>query len=434
MNQYLFVLGRETKLCFAELETVMSVVDPAATIQNLPIGIALVQRAPNEAEGEVGPAGEKTELPLPPTIDVDTGVAVPLRSSDRSAGWWVGRLGGTRLIARVLDSVPQLTAVTFDAVVPADVRELALSSPTVSARERMKLLVQLKKLRPGLRYRPTDDSYLASALSERLIRRDDSLELLLIPNPTPGVGFMVAQVVAVQDTRAWTERDRGLPSVDPVTGMLPPKLARIMVNLAEPARESREHATSVDLSDSPLSSHRSTLLDPFCGSGQIPIEALRLGWTVIASDLDPQSIERTKTNLAWTQERSPDAAKQQWTAFQSDVVELTDHVPAGSVSAIVTEPDLGPPLRSSSAVPTERELDRVTSTIHSAFVTGRALLPPGGRVVIVIPIIAGVRIYDRLDAPATAGYTLEASFTYARPDARVVREIFIFTRKANHGA
>lgn len=430
----LFILGREAELCFAELETVLSVVDPAATIQKLSTDVALVQLAPNVAQkGEAG-------LTFDPA-------------------WWIRRLGGTRLIARVLGTIPTVSAAAIHELIDPAVRELALSSPVISAAQRMKLLGQFKKLRPGLRYRPTNESYLASGLSERLVRRDDGCELLIIStSPIPlvkwnkegGKSWLVAEVIAVQDTRAWTERDMGLPAPDPIAGMLPPKLARIMVNLAEPARPPRRAALSersesngLDGSDQITLSTSSgqqvaRLLDPFCGSGQIPIEALRLGWTVTATDLDPQGVERTKKNLVWAQERSADAAKQTWTAFSSDIAQIIDHVQAGSIDAIVTEPDLGPPLRSSTAVPSEQVLENVTQTIRRAFDAGRTLIRPGGRLVIVVPIIAGNRIADRLFKPEPgrrvddsvhSGYTLRATLHYSRPDARVERELFVFDKQ-----
>jgi tRNA G10 N-methylase Trm11 len=381
MKQTVFVLGRETELCLAELKTVLGAVDPAATIQNLSTGGAIVQLTG----------------PLDPQ-------------------WWIHRLGGTRLIARVIGTVPQLTAAVLDALVPAGVRELALSSPLVSASERMKLLLQLKKLRSGLRYRPAKNAFSVSTLSERLIRRDDGLELLVLPNPTPSVGLMVAEAVAVQDTRAWTERDMGLPAPDAFVGMLPPKVARIMVNLAEPARHNLPTPGV------------GRLLDPFCGSGQIPIEALRLGWNVTASDLDAGATDRTTQNVTWARTRSLEAAKATWGVFRAGVDELPDQLSVGSFDAIVTEPDLGPALMSSTAVPSEKILNGVTATIARAFDAGRTLIRSGGRMVIVVPIIAGNRITDRLDDSVFSGYLFRETLHYARPDSRVEREIVVLDR------
>jgi len=376
LSTYLVALGREAALGDAELRTLLGVTDPAARTSTLAPGVVLVQ---------------------------------PAQAFDPVA--LMDRLGGSRLIAEVIDTVDRAAAGLLSPLIPDGVKELAISSPSLAANTRMKLLLELKHARGGLRYRPNNDAYLASGLSERLIRREDGMELLIVRS---GDGsFVIAKVVAVQDARAWTDRDRGLPAVDAVAGLLPPKLARVLVNLAEPARQSES----------------AVLLDPFCGSGQIPIEALRLGWQVRASDLDPRAIERTETNLHWSIDHYQLNQSALLNVSHTDIRDIAKTIPAASVDAIVAEPDLGPALRASDPVPSTAILDRVRNTVAAALLAGRTVLKPNGRLVLVIPKIAGVRIYDRLDAHATSGYILEESFIYARPDARVEREIFVFDHK-----
>ncbi len=64
----------------------------------------------------------------------------------------------------------------------------------------------------------------------------------------------IGKTTHVQDADAWSERDYGRPARDDRAGMLPPKLARMMVNLAR-------------INDG------ATILDPFCGNGTILMEA-----------------------------------------------------------------------------------------------------------------------------------------------------------------
>src|SRR5690606_13809866 len=54
-------------------------------------------------------------------------------------------------------------------------------------------------------------------------------ELVFIRN---GKKTEVVQTVKVQDIDAYTKRDRGRPKRDAFVGMLPPKLAQIIINLA----------------------------------------------------------------------------------------------------------------------------------------------------------------------------------------------------------
>ena len=71
----------------------------------------------------------------------------------------------------------------------------------------------------------------------------------------------------------------GRPFFKPVT--LDPRLARLMISLS--------------FSSNPPS----LIVDPFCGTGGIAIEASLLGLDVLASDLDSRMVEGTKSNLDW---------------------------------------------------------------------------------------------------------------------------------------
>ena len=76
--------------------------------------------------------------------------------------------------------------------------------------------------------------------------------------------------------RAPTDR----PFFQPVS--LDPKQAKLMISLAH----RREFETN-------------TVVDPFCGTGGIAIEAALQGITVLASDLDPRMVKGTQKNLEW---------------------------------------------------------------------------------------------------------------------------------------
>jgi tRNA (guanine10-N2)-dimethyltransferase len=92
----------------------------------------------------------------------------------------------------------------------------------------------------------------------------------------------VGKTETIQDFRAWEDRDFGRPARNAKAGMLPPKLARLMINLAgvEPAN--------------------ATLLDPFCGSGTILMEGILMGFkNLIGSDISNKAIDDTTQNLSW---------------------------------------------------------------------------------------------------------------------------------------
>ena len=105
-------------------------------------------------------------------------------------------------------------------------------------------------------------------------------------NHIPGRGFEIliaahggeiitAVTTAVQDIDAYTERDQARPGRDARVGMLPPKLAQILVNLA-----AGDH-----------------VYDPFCGSGVVLQEALLMGKPASGSDIDPAMVKAAQSNL-----------------------------------------------------------------------------------------------------------------------------------------
>ena len=76
--------------------------------------------------------------------------------------------------------------------------------------------------------------------------------------------------------RAPTDR----PFFQPVS--LDPRQAKLLISLA--------HRRGIDTS---------TIVDPFCGTGGIAIEAALQGLEVLASDLDPRMVQGTLENLKW---------------------------------------------------------------------------------------------------------------------------------------
>ena len=95
---------------------------------------------------------------------------------------------------------------------------------------------------------------------------------------------IIAQTTDVQDIDSYTLRDRGRPRRDARVGMLPPKLAQIIVNLAVGTA-----TPSVD----------TVVLDPFCGTGVLLQEALLMGYGAYGSDIEPRMINYSQFNLDW---------------------------------------------------------------------------------------------------------------------------------------
>jgi tRNA G10 N-methylase Trm11 len=145
------------------------------------------------------------------------------------------------------------------------------------------------------------------------------LDLILIPKSDKREwGF----TLGIQDFENFSKRDYERPRSNKEKGMIPPKLARIMINLAR----------NSDTKDQ-------TIWDPFCGSGTILQEAMVLGFKALGTDVDNLSIEESKENLSWLSEEYMISHKN-YEVFQHDVTKPFEN--SLNFSFIATEPYLGP--------------------------------------------------------------------------------------------
>ncbi len=114
----------------------------------------------------------------------------------------------------------------------------------------------------------------ATTIHEKLI--EQGLELVIYPD---GNWFTLAETIWIQDIESYSQRDMDRDR-SMVVGMMPPKIAQIMINLA--TKGGRNIA----------------IWDPFCGLGTTLIEAFHSGFTDLQwSDLEVKMVEATKKNI-----------------------------------------------------------------------------------------------------------------------------------------
>ena len=89
------------------------------------------------------------------------------------------------------------------------------------------------------------------------------------------------RVIGVQDIDAYAKRDQARPARDAKVGMLPPKLAQILINLCGSLPENAR------------------ILDPFCGTGVVLQEALLMGYRAYGTDISERMVEYSEKNLEW---------------------------------------------------------------------------------------------------------------------------------------
>lgn len=232
----------------------------------------------------------------------------------------------------------------------------------------------------------------------------------------------IARTIAVQAFEDFSERDFGRPAADAKSGMLPPKLARMMVNIAS-------------------ASKNETLHDAFCGSGTILTEAATLGFKQLSgSDISERAVADTTKNLEWILSQRGLSATAN--VFHSDVKHLPEKMPKASVGAIVSEPYLGPPLRGGeSDQKIHFEYLELMGLYRRAFDAFSKVLKPGAKVVFVFPVFGnkhvnilreledyGFRAEGLLPSAAVMALNLKSStgLLYKRPDQKVGRDIFRF--------
>ena len=250
-----------------------------------------------------------------------------------------------------------------------------------------------------------------------LIHKHNIEELYFVQNENGEV--WLAQTVAVQNIDHWTTRDRGKPYADRKKGMLPPKLARIMVNLA----------VGEQIWLSPADLDQRIIYDPFCGTGTVLIEAALAGLWVAGSDLDVKSVLGSQENLDWLMEKLGREKLNLVGNFVTRDVTAVKRADIGAsegVDFIVTEPFLG------KQTPNEAQLAGIFRGLEKlywgAFRNWTTLLKPGAKIVMVWPrVVTRNKTYNLdalIDKIADLGYiTSFKPVTYAREGAVIQRQI-----------
>jgi tRNA G10 N-methylase Trm11 len=282
---------------------------------------------------------------------------------------------------------------------------------------------KLKKNGTSIRLIPNQEKALSSATSHhnKLGLSDNKVELLIVKG---GKSIIVAESSGAQNITALAARDQGRPKRDAFVGMLPPKLAQIMINLAGEITKDFE---------SDLSSPR--ILDPFCGTGVLLQEATLLGYAVYGTDIAEKMIRFSRDNLNWLE--STYHFPTQWYLHEGDAVETKWQQP---IDAVVSESYLGQPF---SAPPSSSKLTEVKGNcnhIISGFLRNlHGQLKPGTPVVLAVPAwkdkegrFTHLPLIDSIEDLGFSQVKFETVPTeqllYHRPDQVVARELLVLTR------
>jgi len=262
-------------------------------------------------------------------------------------------------------------------------------------------------------------------VEQNKLTSDKGVEIIIIKNRD---NYYIGKTLVVQPFKELSKRDYGRPSRDDYSGMLPPKLAKIMINLAS---DNIKHK----------------LLDPFCGSGTVLTESLLMGYkNITGADKSAKAVDDTKKNVSWLREnyQLPNANVN---IMQWDVRNLSQKIKQNSIDVIVAEAYLGP----SRMKENEKELRFVVRELESlyeqAFKQFAKILRTKGRVVIVLPVfkfsqatvfLSSKYINDDFNIinplkdfskNSVFKLTNRSTIVYGRPSQKIWREIFILEKK-----
>lgn len=340
---YLSLLGRQPELSIAELEQVFTGVSPhgdeAATFESL-------------VKPDVQRLGGSTKIgevvaELEPQDWTKVSKKIVQYYGDRLAGF---------------DGKVTIGISVYGHDVP--VRDVQRTGLTLKS--------ALKKHGVSMRLIPNDGPALSTATAHhnKLGLSSNKLELLVVYSKE---SVLIAESLGTQNITALAARDQARPKTDAFVGMLPPKLALMMINLSGATKLSSQRDDIVTRPLSATPSERSpvqsvsgndtseideldklTILDPFCGTGVVLQEAALLGFDVYGTDLSEKMVDYSTANIEWLGNKYPVGSVR---IEAGDAVEHQWHPP---VNAVVAETYLGQPF---SAPPSQEKLDKVLKVV-----------------------------------------------------------------------
>lgn len=349
----------------------------------------------------------------------------------------ISRLGGSQKIGRVVAEFPrgdwmQISRKLVSAYADAwkdqtNKITLGISAYGFNVHQRdvqktgIILKSKLKQSGVSLRLIPNDEPALSTATSHhnKLGLSENKVELIVVRANNNRV--LIAESTGSQNITAYAKRDQGRPKRDAFVGMLPPKLAQMIVNLAS---NDTDNTTPT------------VLLDPFCGTGVVLQEAALMGYHVYGTDLSDKMIDYSEQNLEWLRkiQATPVVDKLE----QGDAMSHKWQTP---IDIVACESYLGQPFSAPPSPTKLREVRGNCNHIISTFLTniGRQLAP-GVRLCVAVPAwrdtSGNFTHLPLIDQLAALGYE-RAPFTsitpdqllYYREDQVVARELLVLIKK-----
>ncbi len=304
-------------------------------------------------------------------------------STEELSTEFIDTLGGTMMLAQrisdadvTMQDVPQLLRNESSKIkkkVTFSLRCFGVPRPAIKTAY-IKTKQAFKDAGKPCRYLGNEKKNAATILlhQHEMLTNKKGIELFIIQTPNE---LWVGKTIGAQDIDAYTHRDMEKPVRDTTVGLLPPKLAQQLLNFslwmcADTKKKKKKPIL--------------TVLDPFCGTGVIPMECLLRSWPVIASDKSIKAVNGTKKNLDWIRKEEK--------ILKKDVTEDVSKHDATKPFAlknlpnvVVTETTLGENL---TKKPTKRDATKLRNEndkLQIAFLENAAATLPGVPIVCTWP-------------------------------------------------
>jgi tRNA (guanine10-N2)-dimethyltransferase len=389
MNLYAFELGRKKELCFAELITVMGEEN-------------LVERGTDLAIF-------KFNLENPQTLQ--------------------NQLGGTIKIIKILDQLPlQISSKDLKQAIQKHLKthfqnhkgKVNFSISTYNFKKHNSINIKdllnfskkiLKSLGLNSRFvnKGQNNPPSSTIYKAKVLKKGIDLNIIKGKNT-----IFLGKTVAIQNIDNYSKRDFHKPCRDARIGMMPPKLAQIMINLVGPS---------------------STIYDPFCGTGTILTEGLLMELDVLGSDIDKRMVKFSEKNCHWLEQEF--RTKNLYKIFEKDAQEIKKEdliiSAKNKIDCIITEGYLGPLLTSPPSESQQNEIFSEISTLHENWL--KAVHSATDLNCKIVMCKTAFRIKDQIihfpdfqKIAEEAGWKITKTFTYDRPDQIVIRDIAILEK------
>ena len=248
----------------------------------------------------------------------------------------INRLGGSLKLGRFFDTDFSKLAKFLATAHPEGKITLGISDFSkqkksgLTKQKSMELKRSLARMGRSVRVITSNEPEISSATAHhnQLGEKAGCFEIFLIDRE-------IYLSLGTQNITAYTERDQARPARDAKVGMLPPKLAQILINLCGKLPEGAR------------------VLDPFCGTGVVLQEAAIMGYVPYGTDLNERMVEYSKKNLSWLfNERNqkrfkilPDLIQKKDQILKAiSVGDATSFTWEGEIDAVAFEGYLGAPM------------------------------------------------------------------------------------------